>query len=93
MEILESTPDRVGLQLTFEKPWKATNRVDFDLRQAGADTEVTWRMRGTSKGLAALFGKVFSMDRLVGKDFEKGLARLKARAESEVPDAGHAGHA
>ena len=26
MEILESTPERVQLGLTFEKPWKATNR-------------------------------------------------------------------
>ncbi len=29
-----------------------------------------------------LIGKVVSMDRLVGKDFEKGLARLKAAAEA-----------
>ena len=29
-----------------------------------------------------LFSKVMSMDRLVGKDFEKGLARLKAAAEA-----------
>jgi hypothetical protein len=91
MEILECSAERVGLRLTFEKPWKATNRVDFDLDRVGdAGTEVTWRMTGTNKGVAALFGKVFSMDRMVGKDFEKGLAQLKARAESEVPDAGDA---
>ena len=45
-------------------------------------TDVTWRMRGTTTGLAALFGKVVSMDRLVGKDFEKGLTRMKVAAES-----------
>ena len=32
-------------------------------------------------GIAALFSKLFSMDRMVGKDFEKGLERLKAAAE------------
>jgi hypothetical protein len=39
-------------------------------------------MTGEQKGAAAVFGKVFNMDRLLGKDFEKGLARLKAAAES-----------
>jgi Polyketide cyclase / dehydrase and lipid transport len=83
MEIVESTPDRVGLRLEFEKPWKATNDVAFELTPSGGDaTTVTWRMTGTQKGFAALFGKVISMDRMVGKDFEKGLARLKTRAES-----------
>ena len=87
MEIVESTPDRVALRLVFEKPWKANNRVVFDLQPAGEGaTNVTWRMSGTQKGFAALFGKVFPMDRMVGKDFEKGLARMNAEAESDSAD-------
>jgi hypothetical protein len=83
MEIVSSTRERVELRLVFEKPWKATNRVDFELVPAGGGTtEVTWRMTGTQKGFAALLGKVYPMDRMVGKDFEKGLARLKSAAES-----------
>ena len=83
MEIVESTPQRVSVRLVFEKPWKADNRVEFDLAPAGeAATDVTWRMLGTNKGMAALFSKVVSMDRLVGNDFEKGLARMKSEAES-----------
>ena len=83
MEIVESTPERIELRLVFEKPWKATNRVVFDLAAAGDDTtEVTWRMSGTNKGFAALFSKVVPMDRMVGKDFEKGLGRMKTAAES-----------
>ena len=39
-------------------------------------------MSGTTRGFAALFSKFVSMDRMVGKDFEKGLARMKAAAES-----------
>ena len=39
-------------------------------------------MTGTNTGFAALFAKVFSMDRMLGKDFEKGLARMKTTAES-----------
>jgi uncharacterized protein YndB with AHSA1/START domain len=84
MEIVSSTPERVGVQLVFEKPWKANNDVAFELTPAsgGTATDVTWRMQGRTTGFAALFSKVVSMDRLVGKDFEKGLARMKAAAES-----------
>ena len=82
MEITSSTPDRVGVRLSFEKPWKATNQVAFELASAGeATTDVTWRMTGKTTGMAALFGRIVSMDRMVGKDFEKGLARMKAAAE------------
>jgi Polyketide cyclase / dehydrase and lipid transport len=81
MTITSSTPEQVAVQLSFLKPWKATNDVVFTLAPTGSGTEVTWRMSGNNTGMAALFGKVFSMDKLVGKDFEKGLARLKANAE------------
>jgi len=82
MEITRSTPERIDLRLLFVKPWKADNQVDFTLTPVGdAGTQVTWRMTGEHKGLGILLGKLFSMDRLVGKDFDKGLARLKAVAE------------
>lgn len=81
MEITTSTPEAIGIKLAFLKPWTATNDVTFTFVPAGDGTEVTWLMTGENKGMAALFAKVFSMDRLVGKDFEKGLARLKAAAE------------
>lgn len=38
-------------------------------------------MRGENKGIAALFAKVINMDTMLGRDFEKGLAQLKAAAE------------
>jgi uncharacterized protein YndB with AHSA1/START domain len=82
MRITESTPERIGIQLSFLKPWKATNQVTFELVPANAGTDVSWRMNGEQQGLAAIVGRVFSMDRLVGRDFEKGLARLKTLAES-----------
>jgi uncharacterized protein YndB with AHSA1/START domain len=83
MEIVGSTPERIDVRLSFEKPWKATNAVAFTLTPAGDQaTEVTWRMTGTNTGVAALFYRVFSMDRRLGTDFEKGLAQMKAAAES-----------
>ena len=83
MEIVSSTPERIDVRLAFEKPWEATNRVAFELTPSGGTaTDVTWRMKGATKGFAALFSKVVSMDRMLGKDFEKGLARMKTAAES-----------
>lgn len=82
MEITSATSDAIGIKLHFEKPFKATNHVTFEFRPRGDTTAVTWRMTGTQNGPMAIIGKLFPMDRLVGKDFEKGLAQLKAAAES-----------
>jgi hypothetical protein len=81
MEITGSTPERIDIKLTFLKPWAATNDVRFTLTPAGGSTEVTWTMSGEHRGVAGLFTRVMGMDRLVGKDFDRGLARLKAAAE------------
>ena len=82
MEITGSTPRQIDVRVSFLKPWKATNEVAFELAPAGSGTDVTWRMWGENTGVAAVFARVVSMDKLVGKDFEKGLARLKAVAET-----------
>lgn len=82
MEITASRADRIAIDLRFTKPFKAENDLVFDLVPAGDGTDVTWTMSGEQRGLAALVGKLMPMDRLVGKDFEKGLARLAAAAES-----------
>lgn len=83
MEITGSTSGRIDIALTFEKPWKATNAVDFTLTPVGdAGTEVSWRMTGEHKGLGLLFSKLFNMDKMLGKDFDKGLAALKVTAEA-----------
>jgi len=81
MEIVSSTPEQIGVQLVFEKPWKAENPVQFRFDPTDAGTRVTWTMNGDNTGMAAVFAKVFNMDKMLGKDFDKGLARLKAVAE------------
>ncbi|MBL1075657.1 SRPBCC family protein [Nocardia sp. 2] len=83
MEITSATSDRIGIRLHFEKPWKATNQVTFEFApDAAGSTAVTWRMTGQQTGFMGLIGKLIPMDKMVGKDFEKGLAQLKAAAES-----------
>lgn len=83
MEVIASADREIGIQLVFEKPWKATNQVLFELNptESGA-TEVVWRMTGEQQGLMKVLSKILPTDKIVGKDFEKGLARLKAVVEA-----------
>jgi uncharacterized protein YndB with AHSA1/START domain len=82
MEIVElSAPSRVALDLRFTKPFTANNKVLFSIVPASAGSQVTWRMTGTSPYLHKLIGLFFNMDKMVGGEFAKGLADLKALAE------------
>lgn len=82
MEILESSPSsEVRLKLDFVKPFEAHNIVDFTLRPEGDATRVTWAMHGPAPFISKLMQVFFNMDRMVGTDFEAGLANLKAVAE------------
>jgi hypothetical protein len=82
MEITNAVPSSlVSLKLDFEKPFRASNTVDFTLAPAGEDTTVTWTMRGARPFIAKLMGLFMDFDRLIGKDFESGLASLKRIAE------------
>jgi hypothetical protein len=82
MEIKRSSAEEIVIALEFLKPFKSTSTTVFQFGTAGEDTEVTWQLTGEQRGLMAVFGKVMSMDKLIGPDFEKGLGRLKAAAES-----------
>lgn len=82
MEITDtSPPSKVTIKLDFVKPFEAHNIVEFTLQPQGDATHVTWAMRGPSPYISKLMGLFFSMDNMIGKDFEAGLANLKAVAE------------
>ncbi|UDY24970.1 SRPBCC family protein [Nocardioides sp. Kera G14] len=80
MTITLSTADAIAIDLEFVKPFKASNKVIFTLRPTGPATEVTWTMSGERNLAFTVLGKLF-FDRAIGKDFDKGLADLKAAAE------------
>ena len=82
MEIVGSNPQQIDVRLSFQKPWRAENDVSFAILPDSGGTDIAWRMTGENTGVAALVAKVVSMDKLLGKDFDRGLARLKAAAES-----------
>lgn len=82
MEILEIDPgSRVTIALDFRKPFKASNTAEFTLAPRDGGTEVTWAMFGPVPFVAKIMHLFFDVDRMVGKDFEAGLANLKALAE------------
>jgi hypothetical protein len=81
MEITEVTPQKVTIKLDFLKPFEAHSFVDFLLEPKGESTQVTWVMRGQNPFMAKVMQVFMSMDKMVGKDFEAGLASLKAVAE------------
>jgi uncharacterized protein YndB with AHSA1/START domain len=87
MQIVESVAaQRVSAKLDFTKPFKAHNVVDFTVQAQGAGSTVTWAMHGPMPYLNRLMTTFFDMDKMVGKDFEAGLANLKALAEQPRKD-------
>ena len=82
MEILESTPaSKIGIQLDFIKPFEGHNIAEFTLVPQGDSTQVNWVMRGPTPFVSKVMQVFVSMDQLIGKDFEEGLANLKALTE------------
>ena len=82
MKITQATPSsKVALDLNFTKPFTAHNKVVFTLEPQGDSTRVTWTMEGPAPYIHKLMGVIFNMDKMVGGDFETGLANLKAQAE------------
>ena len=84
MEIAESVaPSKVAIKLDFVKPFETHNMVEFTLEPKGDSTNVTWAMQGPMPYISKLITVFVNMDSMVGKDFEAGLANLKAVAENQ----------
>jgi uncharacterized protein YndB with AHSA1/START domain len=82
MEITDApAPSKVAIKLDFFKPFEAHNIAEFTLEPRGDSTDITWAMYGPNLYIAKVMSIFFNMDRMIGKDFETGLANLKARAE------------
>ena len=83
MTIIESVPDSlICLRLEFLKPFKATNLAEFKFTPQSGPTLVVWSMSGKNNLFFKVFGLFMDCDKMIGKDFEKGLASLKSIAEA-----------
>jgi hypothetical protein len=83
MKIIESTPPgQVVIDLEFLKPFKSSCVTTFTLAPEGAGTKLTWSMDGRNDFMSKAMCMFTSMDKMIGPDFERGLASLKGIAES-----------
>jgi hypothetical protein len=84
MEITEmrAGPERglITIKLDFLKPFKASNTAEFVLKPTDAGTDLTWAMFGPRPFVSKLMGVFINIDRMVGKDFEAGLAAIQREA-------------
>ena len=83
MEIVEAVaPSLIRIKLDFLKPFEGHNTAEFTFKANGPSTEVTWAMSGAQPFMLKVISIFVSMDKMLGKHFEEGLANLKAVAES-----------
>lgn len=83
MTLTDTTaPSSVVIDLRFLKPFKSESVTRFDLEPSPDGTAVTWTMTGSYTASSRVFSVIMPMDKLVGRDFEKGLAQLRAYVES-----------
>jgi hypothetical protein len=82
MEVIEAAaPSKIRIDLQFLKPFKAHNTAEFTLDPRGENAVVTWTMYGPLTVMTRVMGLFMNMDKMIGKDFEAGLANLKALTE------------
>ncbi len=85
MAITNSQPnERVAIDLEFVRPFAAKNVTEFTFRPDAEKTVVTWSMVGKNNFVAKAFGLIMNIDKLVGNDFERGLAQMKTVVESRA---------
>ena len=83
MTIIESQPsESIRFRLDFEKPMKATNIAEFTFKNEGGQTAVTWSMTGQKNFVGKIFHLIMSCDKMIGGQFEKGLAAIKTIVET-----------
>jgi len=84
MTITESHPnDLIRIALDFIKPFSSSSVTEFAFVQdQNQSTSVTWSMFGKKNLVSKAFGLFMSMDKMIGPDFERGLARLKSVSET-----------
>ena len=85
MTIEESVPgQKVVVKLGFVKPMKSTAMCVVSLAGTPAGSRVTWSMDGTHDFIGRILGVFMDMDKMLGSDIEKGLARLETAVQGKA---------
>jgi hypothetical protein len=81
IEITEASLSKVVFKMDFLKPFEAHNTGEISLVPQGDATNVTWSIYGPSPFISKVMSLVFNMDKMIGREFETGLANLKTLTE------------
>ena len=85
LTIVESRPNElITIKLEFVRPFAATNTAEFTFKPEGDQTAVTWSLTGKNNLISKAIGLFMDVDKMVGGDFEKGLADLKSVKETSM---------
>jgi uncharacterized protein YndB with AHSA1/START domain len=80
--ITDTTPPKeIEMELHMIKPFEGRNHVVFSIEAAGDSTKVTWSLEDQHTYFLKLLSIFLNLDKMIGSDFETGLAKLKAVAE------------
>jgi hypothetical protein len=83
MTLTESRPaELVRIRVDFVKPFAGTSTSEFNFKPAGNQTAVTWAMSSQRNFLEKAMCLFVNMDKMLGGEFEKGLAQMKSVAEA-----------
>jgi hypothetical protein len=82
LTIVDSRPDEmVEAEQAFVRPFEGKARLVFTFAPDAGGTMVTWTMEGTNNFVGKAMCLVMDMDAMLGKDFEQGLANIKAMVQ------------
>lgn len=83
--ITESVPNQiVKFKLVYKAPMAMEQDIIFTLTPKDNGTLVHWSVVGQNNFIAKFFSLFINLDKMIGTDFEKGLAELKVTAEADV---------
>ena len=83
MTVTESRPsDLIRIRLDFLKPFAGTSVAEFTFKPEGDQTAVVWSMTGHNNFITKALCLFMNMDKMIGGQFEKGLAQMKVAAEA-----------
>mgnify|MGYP000849006270 FL=1 len=82
MQITDASDRSVDIDLAFTRPFKSQSKVRFDLAPSDAGTTVVWSMRTPRTLMTRVFGVFMNLERVIGRDLEKGLAQLQEAAQA-----------
>ncbi len=73
--------EQMKFTLAFVRPFEDVSQSEFQFTNLDGKTRVTWTMSGEKNYLAKAIDLFIGMEAMIGKDFDKGLAKLKSEVE------------